>query len=416
MHLLNDLYKRDGYFFIESDGIINKGEKYEYHSYNDKENNNILVKNILFFERIKLLFSIITELSFFTSLTENSQRVLFFKNIIKNIISPSINEFTDFIEIEQNHIVKETIEIGEIKKNPIKIIPLGEYNFFDDDKNRYIYKFDTYDINQYRNYIYFLLENPEVLINLKEDNNIIYFDDHIDIIYYNIFYIFSNEKIKNNLIRYCVNKIYLGNIDNYIQLLTLLLYGYSDYDFILSVLNSGFTITNINRFLTDLASTKNKEEFINEIMKYNGDIDPKKTIIKKHFPDAKIETNDVTIDGVKYFFMSKDQMPFTNLYAGKNDICLMENKNISNIHIYILGENMKILFVGNIDNSSRRAPPALKISKIYVNECEVIKYNDINCPFKYFIPICGPYFIYKVNNIYTITYFEIGRASCRERV
>ena len=415
---LNDLYKRDGYFFIESNGIINKDTKYEYHSYNEKQNDTIFVENILFFERIKLLFSIMSELMSFTSNMNDPDSVLFFKDIVKNIISQVINEFTESISIEVTDIIKYEEHIDTTKRIIALIIPLGAHIFFSkgDSFARNIYKFDTYNINQHRDYIYFLLENPEVLIDL-EDTNINIFKsitERLNIIYYNIFYIFFNEKIKNNLICWCVDKIYTGlDIDDYVKLLVLLLYGYMDSDLTLNVMRPGYnTINNNCLILKKLVSKKNRKEFMDEINKCSGIEDRKMVIIKKHFPLAKLKKNSVEINEIEYDFMYKDANSLTNIFSRDDDICLIEkNKSWGSVQIYILGENIKILFQGekktyntNI-NIKKTYNTNINIKKIYINDCEVIKYADIECPFKYFIPVCGPYFIYKVNNIYTITYF-----------
>jgi hypothetical protein len=47
----------------------------------------------------------------------------------------------------------------------------------------------------------------------------------------------------------------------------------------------------------------------------------------------------------------------------------------------------------------------IKIKKIYYNNKEVIKYKDINYPFKYLIPATCLHFIYKQNEIYNIVFF-----------
>ena len=178
-------------------------------------------------------------------------------------------------------------------------------------------------------------------------------------------------------------------------------------------------------------SMYDKNTFVDVIIKYSETYNDNKKmkLINKYFPSAKIIISDykryIDIDTIKYNIIKKNKnnpqnttsrrndIPeynsFSKLYLNDDDsICIIENKQGDNCNIYLLYDDIKIQFIAtNGYNMYYHSINEIKnIQEIYVNDSKVIKYSELECPFKYLIPKCGPYFIYKINNIYNITYIS----------
>ena len=74
-------------------------------------------------------------------------------------------------------------------------------------------------------------------------------------------------------------------------------------------------------------------------------------------------------------------------------MCSIQHENL----IYTIYDDFFMKFTKNSDNM---------ITSIQVDNCDVIKYNDIKCPFKFFFPENASNLIYIKNGLYHVRYFS----------
>jgi hypothetical protein len=243
--------------------------------------------------------------------------------------------------------------------NIFEFIKLNLINLKYENKNKYITYFCKlyYDNPNYQTTM--ILNIINLLVNIIPSTNNYYYYNNDN--YKNNDQIFvknvlDNLKKKYNLfseyIDYILNHLYIFNKKNYIEYL-------------------------IKKYFVEYTITEDNIEITNEKQKLNYKICKIKTLIINDFFNI---TDSKSIQIISKEFIDTN---YKNLYIINNDIII----KIMLVYSDITSENNKI-------------------HKIYINNNETYKYNEIDFPFKYIIPKSIFHLIYKENNIYKIIYFH----------
>jgi hypothetical protein len=318
------------------------------------------------------------------------------------------------------------------------------------------------DIDDYYKLLDFLFENPKYIY--QDFNYNIYSINQSYFILYNIHHIFQEDKIKyrENLIIFYAGKffdIYDNNkimdyelywclfnlqllITKYISTITV---EYKDYhisfDFLFryhlekSIISFDDFIKIIDKIYMD--TKKNKNEFIKYLIDNKGNfIKPIEILLSKYFNDytlndteniivigtdtyKRIELDKLKNDIGKKHVMEKQYgqygsyvyyKPYYNeiTFINDEDILLL---NINNTELLIINNNYYIKYMISIEKKKFSVDTdylqknidyeALRINKVYINNNQVLKYNEIDLPFKYTIPLSCLHFIYKIDSDYS---------------
>jgi hypothetical protein len=137
-----------------------------------------------------------------------------------------------------------------------------------------------------------------------------------------------------------------------------------------------------------------------------------------------------SIDNKSYILARVDKNPgflsIVNFFktSYKNPYFFIEDKDDKDIEFFIIVDDPQqvvVKILGTFIDEFK-----FKITKIYVNNYEVIKFADIKLPFKYVIPLTCNNLIFKTDNIYNVIFFKnknynedtnlIGFNNCKEGV
>ena len=235
-------------------------------------------------------------------------------------------------------------------------------------------------------------------------NNYIVDSDIIDFFQLNIFDIWKdhNNEYKKNLISFYLNLWWDNPLKNddieddnktIVDILSLL--------FLKTVKNKKL----FNKYLIRIKNTSdNNKEFISEVQQennlnnwYNYELF---SLIKKYTKIDSFDDNSVTINEIKY-----NEITFDNL-----DKNILSFFNCNNNSIYLINETNNQLLIVNEEYFikiyfTRQKDFNIRITDIFINNNKVIKYSDIDFPFKYVIPTNCFYLIYKDNHTYNVDFF-----------
>ena len=423
---INDIYKK---YNFDDDNELTNFCKYLYRY-------DIFIKicNKIYNKTIKLITNIDT-------FQDETQKI--YNNILPIIFNEKNREFNF-----NNYYTSKTIGGIKFKDEYIKkyfdITSGCKHNInhfinIDDSSDKaYLRKYKR-TINDYKKLREYLYQNPKYIYQDFNYNDYEIREDYY--ILFNIYDIFKNEKYRDNLITFYANKFYdkFKITKNRLELfwilfnLQLLLTKYScnikmNYEF-----NSNInkfiietSIININDFynkINKIIDNKNKNEFI-EYLKKNKDtiIKTLEIILKKHFDNYSfnIENNTININNENYNYIKYNTVDISDLSlminkdnilllnTNKTDLLIIDNNNYIKLIIEPIDTknnrkyikiNIKIKYVDNSITTN------FIIKEIFFNNNSVIKYNELNEPFKYIIPMNCSKLIYKINDTYHITYF-----------
>jgi len=324
--------------------------------------------------------------------------------------------------------------------------------------DNYIFKktfFKKYirNIDDYNKLLFFLYDNPKYIYQDFNYNE--YTIDESYFILYNIYHIFENDLYRNKLIYFYADRFYdiynnnkTLNKEMYwclfnLQLLITKYINVKNNDEIIKQFYSidlKFTISDtiLEQSILELYdflkiidkiyinTNKVKNEFINYFID-NKDklIDEFKIIISKYFKNYKInnEANIIEIEKGQYERISYDTDKLEKIkdYIFKNfdDLLFIENPfqtqedilllNINNKELLIINNKYYFKLIINISDKkiSEYKFKSIKINKLYINNNKVLRYNEINLPFKYTIPLSCSHAIYEneIDDKYNIVYF-----------
>jgi hypothetical protein len=315
-------------------------------------------------------------------------------------------------------------------------------NYIPESKN-YIKEVESYNtlIDDYVKVKEFFYKYPKYLYQTFDGKKEI---NDQTFIHLNIYDIFKpeNEQYRIKLIYYYANlwfdyrndkiiKYEMGNRNkndfkiNLIINLQLLIYKYCSNNYKEKI---GHMVNKKNIFST--------EEFDKELLNIANNIIKKNDINPKHeFCDYIVENRNTLLD--KNLFIQKLMKKYISdiTFDGSNNIFINSQKFISirlednnllrylfDIYdnsyylinelttnprsIYIINENMCVNINCDILDIKKSVDKNIRINSIKYNNNEVIKYQDLNLPFKNVIPTNCFHLIYNLNNIYHITYFK----------
>jgi len=366
-------------------------------------------------------------------------------DIITYILKQSL-EFSDDQKLEQMIITKSSFNLFNTPNESIDLLSTYQDDmrvFWDDLKCEF--SLDTIDLNTFKTYNKFLLNNPHIIyesITQRRPNGIydetIYDETIYDTSYasnfikMNIFEIFKDENIHNNMLNYFLRKYYNYNknkenthmliIYKNLQLLLQKFINSSEYQGRESKYNNknqcSYNYPLFEPLFLEVykPSPAPLETFIVKLKRYLesypkvDDFCSKVIENKKSFASDTLlnilvkkynftQTNDkVIINSVKYTETKLDPInPLIRTFCQNTDYVVLYSAS-QNI-IYILTIDYKLEIQCTQNNSY------YQINTIKYNDNQVIKMKDIYCPFKYIIPNNFIYLIYSSNNIYYVTYF-----------
>ncbi len=385
-------------YFIPIIFYINSIKKKKILDFND--NINDLFKCSLIFHKFIIFLRIINSCNNLVEYKDGLDIVKYsskdieklFDIIIKELIS--INETDTFINSKININLKKPKKLRFI--NDINILGIFDYNL------------DLYNYKEFDNII---LESFDIKFNNYENMEAYLYDNPYNInplfIYFNFERINNNLKIKKKLIKFFSEKVYenkynknekfwhslyslIYNLPYENNNLFLIKYQEESMNYFINIIEKKKSMNSKNDFVTDIV--KNYHIIFINIFKiipeYNETSKTIESIIykqKKCNNDFFIKLFESNINLNSFLFPEnlKDNFDFYQI--------LNDNKN------YLKYECEKIKYSSYDDDE-------FKINKIYFNGNRVLKFNEINYPFKYLIPITDLYFIYKKNDVYNITF------------
>jgi len=321
--------------------------------------------------------------SFMFKLYEELISLFINKNNIKDF---NYDKFNQINIIKFNHINHDKYDI---------IKPI----IFNSNILNNVYEDIEIDINYINEEINLLLLKPSYIFNnyLSKES----FDNLSLIIKLNINYINTNNTIKISLLKYFLNLYIKYKLDDNIRNITICLihiqlllfnchsdinidgleiYNYYQYN------NPDINLEILDELLYTIYKSKNNQELFIKYLLSNLDIfknldSIKDLLFKKHNISINSIINYESIDGI-----------FNKLLNIKSYSIIFKHNNM----LYIV--NYEYYLILELDENNN-------IQEIYYNDNKVIKYNDINEPFKNMIPTNCFHLIYKKNNQFNITYF-----------
>ena len=404
---INEIYKE--YSILDGTGI-NISNTYTSFYDDTKEFINICY----FYEKFRLVFNFIKTFNgmFYSSHDENY--ILVNKNMIKNIISMFTVEGFNSDTIDKE--LKSYWGYSEIIYKEAYASLYGNSNGVE------IFNFYSVDIDKYVSYVKYILTYPNLMyeyLDKYEKNKKKNLGDieYINFISYHIHYIYERAELRDNLLSYFCNKFYLGdtnreNGDIILGTIGILLNMHSySANLIFQINYVAIKKEYVLEKLNEIKKNKTNEEFINFIIKNKDTILEKYTnvtLIKKHIGDNIVENNNLIKINNKKYHPLKNIIQLEILFNNNDKSLFLYEIDESIIHMlnedYILSFHLKTQV--NYSDIIRSIIPMSDITKIYFNNNEVIKFNDLNLPFKYVIPLCGINLIYKKQNTYHVTYFK----------
>lgn len=386
---LSELYKNHNYFFIDSK-IDNFRPLLSFH-----DNPSQLKKFFIFYMKFTILINLVILGNVFFYMTENHK-------------SNMINYY--------NILINQISDIGD---RGINLSQKIKYDISTQINTELFIKFDIY---KYKNYLEYLLNNPklifEKIINYSYSDQDMNTNDYflIDNSFFKFFipYIFRNEKLRNDLLKYFCEQYFNNSTKGreILLLLTgklnfasdLLIFETIDVD-IIKILNSIKTNKNVDQFTEYIIKEKNNIIILNKL-----------SIINKYIPNTKITDNYLSGGDGKYYFLIKSNNIFYKIFNfNSSTTCIYKHVDPQSTKssFYILTNQFKIEFeikLSTNDYSDRK----INIKKLYAikyNDNLIYKYNDLITlhilPFIHTMPLisCNT-FIYNLNNTYYITYFK----------
>ncbi len=360
-------------------------------------------------------------------LTENLGQFIY-QNLISNMIN-SIHPINYISSTNENFTIIDLCKFTKFINPCIFDLSSSSNKKVDSTNTNYKSQLNVYTINidNYFNIKKLILDNPIYLTKLFTNINQTMF------IKLNIDEIFNNEIIRNNFLK-IYGKIFWEKINNdlnktfdnlrdIIPILQLLFnkriatYDVKDSDSDLLFLNFK---TNIYSFLDsynilkEIALTKNLDLFISEIIK-NKDVlfDPLtklKTLLIEKIGNIEIKNDVITIEQKSFNLINLENKDtyclISNLFVHDNEYTyfLLEKNDVTHKILYIVNDKEQLKFLVNfVDYDSKEKK--IKIDKIFYNNYPVIKYNEINLPFKNIIPFNCPHLIWNNKTNYMVTFF-----------
>jgi hypothetical protein len=369
-----------------------------------KENKNNLFKCCLVYFRLYLINIIFENISLSienlrnNDLEENSKEIL-----LKILILPLLNKI-------DGKIISQ-VSFFNLDYLSSDITYLGIFNKAYPKSIRNSLFYETFN-TMIDNYLYmeeYLYDNPNYITE--------------QFLIYNILRINENLEIKEKLIKFYCKEYYLNfknfekkkilneikqiNIlDMIIKKLVILLYKYplgdktNPYLRYINIMtfmpnfkkkiNNLIASTDINNFIRIINEKKEKIYIFNELSLIAGYSDESKKNITTYYIDC--------IKCKPCIIWNQLERLFNNIYPS-NYLKFLYHSDSSYTYLYHAYEENTIKYKLKKDYSGN-----FKIDKIYFNGYEVIKFKDINFPFKYLIPATSIYFIYKINDIYNISF------------
>ena len=367
-----------------------------------------IIKVTVFLEKITLLLLLLKQL-FYDNYDKNDKNIVI---IVNNFLHFDLTA-SDVEKIHDKGTLSIFLYSGTEFSSPYLYINLEVF---------YWCEYYTYDYNKNIKFNKYLLDNPKLIYNniaqfneKNKDKKITYY-----FITLNIFEIYKNEtqhqKLINELLILIYEQMILNkNINNniiYNMICDLILL--YDIDQLTTIINNNIhecklkyelyykILKKYSKYTCDIFIEKSNTYFIETANILSATI--KK--IKKHFPNNIIKTNEkeneILIDNIIYIYINLKNTPFDifldKMYNPPNTICLYSDKTNK---LYIITD---ILY--EFDVMTNYIKNIIKINKIKINNNEVIRFKDVNYPFKYVMPQMGPFqYIYKNNNdVYEIKY------------
>ena len=390
-----------------------------------KSKNLILLNNKLIFNSKNII-----DLSFFIFFITEFYHLLYcIKLIFRLCKGMSSSKITDIEDICHKLIIYLFLNLDLSRDTFIKLLTnnhwiinnleyddiLGKnsFNFFCLTKNRIDFSQKiNYNIFEKTNkyYILDILNNNTLNNNTKFDFNIHNFINiTFNFIKNNIYEIYQDKNILLHYKKYFCNLVYNINLSDdkekytYIIYIIKLLFIVNDditnfYYYNNIFYNYGYSIEGLEKIINEIKKNKNVIEFTEYLLDNNifNINEYYKKIILKNYKYLNID-KDSDLNNLNEFKIDNEKLLLcTNIKIQKifnlsyNSI-IYANNNI----ILIISELycIKILVNNN------------KVTNIFINNCPTVDYDNINYPFKYYIPKSCFHLIYKENDTWKIIYF-----------
>jgi len=349
-------------------------------------NKNKLFQCCIIYFRLYLINNILFKIK--SSFGNESYNVEIKKNLLKLIILPLINK-------SEGKIIDQTKYFDLNFPCDINYFGIFDSSIVNNRLSKYYESFNTI----IDNYLYmenYLYDNP----NYINENFLIY----------NIVKINERPEIKEKLIKFYSQEYYLKFknseieeiLHNIIKKLVILLYQYPIKNHKISYLRCIDEKTFLPKFrnkINDLAISSSIEDFIRIINEKK-----EKIYVYNVFSSISGYREEYNNGNITYYIENIVCKP---CYIGDELEDLLIQIYPINFYkfLYYSNDRTTYLYQAYEENTIKYVIQKNKIIKILFNGYEVIKFKDINFPFKYLIPNTGFYFIYKKNDIYNISFF-----------